>query len=194
MGYGLAAYRVDPASLASLPTRGAPAFASLERRLARAFADVRDSFAEELAEGSVVDPSDALARLAMGKGKPRDTMHGVVTRALCGVLGKALRAGIWERFSSKFFSDLDDELTARGLKGKDAIVRIVQSGVTVVGKRIVDPECGFMPPEQVARVGALLDAMDLGALDADQRAGTKAWRAWMRAAEKHRQGLAIFST
>ena len=194
MGYGLAAYRVDPASLATLPRKGAPAFASLERRLRRAFIEVRETFAEEIVEGGVEDPSRALELLAMGKGKPRDAMHGVVTRALCGVLGKALRSDVWERFSSRFFSDLDDELTARGLKGKDAMVKIVQSGVTVVGKRLSDPECGFMSPEQVVRVGAFIDAMDLTALDADQRAGTKEWRAWMRAAEKHAQGLAVFST
>lgn len=194
MGYGLTTYRIAPSALVALPSIETPAFARIERRLGRRFAALRESFADEIAEGELRDPSAALAALARGKAKRDDAMCGAVVEALVAVLGKALAPGVFERFSSAFFSDLDDELTARGLEGKDAMVRIVQSGVPAFGKRFVQPECGYMPPDQVARVGALLDRMDVTALDADQRSGARTFRAWIRAAEKHAQGLAIFST
>ena len=91
-----------------------------------------------------------------------------------------------------FFSDLDDELPARGLNGKNEIVDIVQSGIPIGKKRLHAPECGSMTPAQAANVSAQIDAMDLSKLDADQKKGAKEWSSWMKAAAKRGESLVIF--
>jgi hypothetical protein len=116
-----------------------------------------------------------------------------VVEALCTTFGKKLGNPIWERYSTKFFSDLDDELTARGLKRKGALVAIVQSGIKLGNVTLREPECGAMEPEQVARVGGLIDQMDLSALSDDQRQATREIRRWLATAERQGQGFAIFN-
>ncbi len=193
MGRGLYPYAVDLALLADLPKPKTPAFAALARRAKKRLAEIDENFEDEIASGELAPAETVLATIAGGKLATNDEVHGYVVEALCATLGAALPNPIWERFSTQFFSDLDDELTARGLKGKDEIVEIVQSGVPVGKKRLRAPECGAMPPEQLARVGAKIAAMDLSALDADQRAGAKEWLGWMtKAAKKKGCSLVVF--
>ena len=181
-----------PQELARLPAPGTAEMRALERRLKVRFAELASEFEDEVAAGECEAPSAALAKIAAGRLKPRSFMQGRVVEALVATLGKQLPNETWEKFSSRFFSDLDDELTARGLKGPDAMVKIVQSGVPVMGKTARQPECGSMSAAQVVKVGALIDAMDLSKLTPLQREGVAEWRAWMRACEKKKQGLVIF--
>ena len=174
MSFGLWPYAVDLALLATAPKP--------LRKLSAALAQLDD----DLNSDHIPRAQDVVDAIASGHVDQDDPMLGFVVEVFCGVVGDRLPNPVWERYNTDFFSDLDDELTARGLRGKNAMVEIVQSCVPALGVRICDPECGTMPPEQVSEVGALIDGMDLSALTDGQRKGAAEWRAWMRAAEQRR--------
>lgn len=192
MGRGLYPYVVDLESLARLPEPDTDAFRALVRRMKKRLAELDASFAEEIADGEVETGAAVLAKIARGKLAPNEDHHGYVIEALAATLGRKLANPVWEKFSVSFFSDLDDELTARGLKGKDEMVSIVQSGIPIGKKKLRAPECGSMTAAQAARVAAKIEAMDLSALSADQKKGALEWLSWMKAAVKRDAALVIF--
>jgi len=192
MGRGLYPYSVDLAPLSKLPKPATVELLALARRAKKRLADIDANFVDEIESGETEPALATLTKIASGKLAPDDELHGYVIEALCATLGKALPNPVWERFSVSFFSDLDDELTARGLKGKDEIVEIIQSGIPIGKKRLVAPECGSMTTAQAAKVSAQIDAMDLSKLDSDQRKSAKELSGWMKAAAKRGESLVIF--
>jgi hypothetical protein len=193
MGRGLFPYSVDLERLGKLPKPGTPELAAIARRAKKRFAEMDEDFADEIESGEAEPAADILTKIAAGKLAANSADHGYVIEVLCALLGKSLPNPVWERFSTDFFSDLDDELTARGMKGKNAMVEIVQSGVRIGKKRLVEPECGSMSAEQATKVSAQIDAMDLSKLDFNQKKGAKEWSSWMKAAAKRGESLVMFS-